>query len=121
MHLIVTSDSGGSIKLWSMEKRFMREIVFPHAIDSVCFLNTNGDILVSHVQRISKIRYEAYWTSTFTHFGFTNVTDPIHVKYKENEATIETEFFDDHVCLKLPPSRTRIINEEHFARLFRTK
>lgn len=100
VRLIVTSDSGGSIKLWSMEKRFMREIIFPHAIDSVCFLNTNGDILVSHVQRISKIRYDTYWTSTFTHFGFTNVTDPIHVKYKENEATIETEFFDDHVCLK---------------------
>ena len=37
--LIVTSDRGGSIKLWSLEKRFMREITFPHPVDSVCFLN----------------------------------------------------------------------------------
>jgi len=121
VRLIVTSDSGGSIKLWSLEKRFMREIVFPHPIDSVCFLNQQGDILVSHVQRISKIRYDAYWTSSFTHFGFTSTADPIHVNYKEKEATIETEFFDDHVCLKQPPTRTRVINEDHFSELFRTK
>ena len=37
--LIVTSDSSGTIKIWSLEKRFLREIQFPHPIDSVCFLN----------------------------------------------------------------------------------
>lgn len=30
VRLIVTSDKGGSIKLWSLDKRFIREIVFPH-------------------------------------------------------------------------------------------
>ena len=39
VRLIVTSDKGGSIKLWSLDKRFMREITFPHPVDSVCFLN----------------------------------------------------------------------------------
>ena len=121
VRLIVTSDKGGSIKLWSLEKRFMREIVFPDPVDSVCFLNEKGDILVSHVQRISKIKYETYWTSTFTHFGFTKIDDPIHVRYKNTEATIETEFFDDHIYLKLPPGRVRIKTDEHFFELFRTK
>ena len=72
--LIVTSDTSGSVKLWSLEKRFMREIQFPHQVDSVCFLNEKGDILVSHVNCISHVRFETYWTSTFTHFGFTDTT-----------------------------------------------
>ena len=97
VRLIVTSDLGGNIKLWSLDKRFMREIHFPDPVDGVCFLNEKGDILVSHVHRISKIRYETYWTSSFTHFGFTKTNDPIHLRYKETEATIETEMYDDHV------------------------
>lgn len=108
--LIVTSDNGGSVKIWSLEKRFLREIQFPKQIDSVCFLNREGDILVAHEQRISKIRYETYWTSSFTNFGFTDLDEPIHLRYKEMEATIETEMFDDHVYLKPPPSRQRILN-----------
>lgn len=107
--------------MWSLEKRFMREIQFPHPIDSVCFLNKSGDILVSHVQRISKIRFATYWTSSFTHFGFTETTDDIHLKYKENGATIESEMYDDHVFIKPPPSRLRIINDEHFSTIFRNK
>ena len=99
----------------------MREIIFPDQIDSVCFLNPRGDILVSHVQRISKILYETYWTSSFTNFGFTELDDPIHLKYKEEEATIETEMYDDHVYLKPPPGRTRIISAEHFEELFTKK
>ena len=121
VHLIVTSDAGGSIKLWSLDKRFMREISFPHPIDGVCFLNERGDILVSHVHRISKICYETYWTSSFTHFGFTKTTDQIHIRYKETEATIETEIYDDHVYWKPPPGRTRIISSEQFEELFRMK
>ena len=76
---------------------------------------------MSHVQRISKVKYETYWTSTFTHFGFTSVTDPMHLEYKKKEATIESEFYDDHVYEKMPPIRTRIVSEEHFNELFRTK
>lgn len=119
--LIVTSDTSGSIKIWSLEKRFLREISFPHAIDSVCFLNDHGDILVSHVQRISKIRFETYWTTSFTHFGITQITDPIHLKYKELEASIETEAFDDHIFAKPPPNRLRAINNELFDELGRVK
>ena len=99
----------------------MREIQFPHPIDSVCFINERGDILVSHVSRISKIKFETYWTGSFTNFGFTELNDPIHLNYKRSEATIETEMYDDHVFLKPPPSRTRIINNDHFEELFRTK
>ena len=121
VRLIVTSDVGGSIKLWSLEKRFLREIQFPDPIDSVCFVNERGDILVSHVSRISKIKYETYWTSSFTNFGFTDINDPIHLEYKQKEATIETEMFDDFVYHKPPPSRVRVANSDHFEQLFRNK
>ena len=119
--LTVTSDIQGYIKIWSLEKRFLREILFPHPVDSVCFLNKEGDILVSHESRISQIRYQTYWTSSFTNFGFTATDDPIHLKYKETEATIETEMFDDHVYNKPPPSRTRVVSQEHFESFFRSK
>ncbi len=119
--LIVTSDVGGSIKIWSLEKRFMREIQFPHAIDSISFMNKEGDLLVSHVQRISKIKFATYWTSSFTHYGFTALDDPIHLNYKQTEATVETEMYDDHVYAKPPPGRQRVINDEHFNAIFRNK
>lgn len=99
----------------------MREIQFPHPIDSVCFLNEKGDILVSHVNRISVVRFETYWTSSFTHFGFTDMQSEIHERYKREEATIETEFYDDHVFTKPPPGRTRVIDQDHFDHIFRAK
>ena len=37
--LIVTSDQQGSIRFWNKEKKFLREIQFPNAVDSICFLN----------------------------------------------------------------------------------
>lgn len=41
LKLIVTSDKTGCIRIWSDQKKFIREIKFPanHPIDSVCFLN----------------------------------------------------------------------------------
>lgn len=50
---VVTSCQGGSIKIWNREKKFLREIMFPHRIDSVCFANGRGDLLVSHDMRVS--------------------------------------------------------------------
>lgn len=50
---VVTCCEGGSIKIWTKEKKFLREIVFPHRIDSVCFANGRGDLLVSHDMRVS--------------------------------------------------------------------
>jgi WD40 repeat protein len=39
LRIIVTSDSKGVVRLWTREKKFIREILFPTAVDSVCFLN----------------------------------------------------------------------------------
>ena len=37
--LIVSSCQGGIIRIWNLNKKFLREITFPHRIDSVCFYN----------------------------------------------------------------------------------
>jgi len=37
----------------------------PDHIDSICFINPEGDLLVSHSKRISLIKYEKYYSNTF--------------------------------------------------------
>lgn len=37
----------------------------------MCFLNAEGDLLVSHSQRISYIKFTAYWTKIFDYYGIT--------------------------------------------------
>lgn len=46
--IIVSSCKGGVIKIWTYFKTFISEIQFPNKVDSVCFLNENGDILIAH-------------------------------------------------------------------------
>jgi len=65
--LMVSSCEGGSIRVWSPDKKFLREIAFPHSVDSVCFFNASGDILVSHESRVSVITYEVYKTQSFAY------------------------------------------------------
>ena len=63
--LMVSSCEDGNIRIWTLNKKFMREIMFPHKIDSVCFYNAEGDILVSHEKRISLILYQRYKVAAF--------------------------------------------------------
>jgi hypothetical protein len=51
--------------VWDQDKKFLREIGFPHRVDSVCFFNAGGDILVSHEKRVSLIYYKRYKTQSF--------------------------------------------------------
>lgn len=39
LKLLVTSDNTGIIRIWTEQKKFLREIKFPTPVDSVCFLN----------------------------------------------------------------------------------
>jgi WD40 repeat protein len=71
LQLIVTSDTNGSVRIWTREKRFLREIQFPSRVDCVCFLNAKGDLLVSHAKRISLIKFTTYWTKVFDYYGIT--------------------------------------------------
>lgn len=73
--LIVTADVKGVIRLWNKDKKFLREIVFPTKIDSIAFLNSAGDILVSHAERVSKILLAEYWTKTFDYYGITKSSE----------------------------------------------
>ena len=65
MGLTITSDESGVVRIWDQDKKFLREISFPHKVDSVCFYNADGDILVSHEKRVSLINYQRYKTSSF--------------------------------------------------------
>lgn len=43
------------------EKQLLREINFPNRVDSLCFINEAGDLLVGHDRRLSVIRFITYW------------------------------------------------------------
>lgn len=93
--LIVTSDKNGVIRIWNKDKKFLREIHFPNPVDSVCFLNIEGDILVSHSKRISHIKFTSYWTKIFDYYGISNkIDDPVLNEIrKENESILHDSNF----------------------------
>ena len=65
LKIIATCDELGYIWIWNFNKKFLREIRLPDHIDSICFINPEGDLLVSHSKRISLIKYEKYYSNTF--------------------------------------------------------
>ena len=88
----MTSCANGTVRIWSQDKQFLREITFPHAVDSVCFFNSLGDILVSHEKRVSLITYARYKTKSFDyvqeHQGKINLhqcSDDLFEELKEKD------------------------------------
>ena len=93
--LMVSSCAHGSIRIWSRDKKFMREISFPHKVDSVCFYNAQGDILVSHEQRVSLVAYAKYKTETFEYIA--NSDDAVRLVPASDELFEELKIKDDQV------------------------
>lgn len=75
LQLLVTSDIKGAIRIWNRDKKFIREIQLPTSVESVCFLNKQGDLLISHAARVSHLRFATYWTKIFDYYGITNSKD----------------------------------------------
>ena len=71
------------------------------------------------MERISLIKFESYWNTTFTHYGLTQTTDPVHLKYKKEEATLQTELFDDFVLDNVEAVRVLINSDEDFISLLK--
>lgn len=85
LKLIVTGDNTGVIRIWNSDKKFLREIVFPTPIDSVCFLNERGDLLVSHAKRVSYIKFTTYWSKVFDYYGITVAKDDEELAQKAKD------------------------------------
>ena len=58
--MIVTGDKDGLVKIWNSKKQLIREIKFVGKINSVAFLNQQGDIIVGHAGNLSKLEYSKY-------------------------------------------------------------
>ena len=58
--LIVTGDKEGLVKIWNSKKQLIREIKFVEPINSVAFINTEGDIIVGHSRNLSKVEFRTY-------------------------------------------------------------
>lgn len=58
--LFVTGGKDGIVKIWDYKKELLREILFPEAINAVSFLNSNGDILVGHEEKVSEVSATSY-------------------------------------------------------------
>lgn len=60
LKLIVSGDASGLIKLWNFKRQLIREIKFTEPISAVCFLNREGDLVVGHKGKVSKILAKDY-------------------------------------------------------------
>lgn len=60
MKLIVSGDASGLIKVWNFKRELIREIKFTEPISAICFLNKQGDLIVGHKGKISKIIAKDY-------------------------------------------------------------
>jgi hypothetical protein len=58
--MLVTGDYDGLVKIWNSKKQLIREIKFVEPINSVAFLNPQGDIIVGHSGNLSKLEYKTY-------------------------------------------------------------
>lgn len=58
--LFVTGGKDGCVKVWNTKKELVREIKFPEPITSVCFLNSEGDILAGHIGKVSSVLAKDY-------------------------------------------------------------
>ena len=63
LKLFVTGGEDGFVKVWDQDKRLVREIKFPDPIKTVCFKNSDFDILVGHGAEVSLIRASDYQPS----------------------------------------------------------
>lgn len=69
--------------------------MFPNRIDSVCFANAKGDLLVSHDKRVSQILYKKYKSKTFDFFA--KYPDPLKLTEVSDELFEELREKDDAV------------------------
>ena len=59
--LYITGCSEGYVKIWNVKKALIREIKFLDPVQSVTFLNEDGDILVGHSHKVSMISQQNYF------------------------------------------------------------
>ena len=59
-NIIVTADDSGLIKIWTENKQLIREILFPEPPNSLCFIDSRGDLMIGHGNNISLLRAATY-------------------------------------------------------------
>jgi len=55
LQLIVSGDIDGLIKIWNFRRKLIREIKFTEPISAVSFLNKEGDLIVGHKGKLSRV------------------------------------------------------------------
>ena len=60
----MTADADGLIKLWNYKKEMIREIKFTEPVSAVCFQDKEGDLLVGHEGKLSRIQAKNYLPET---------------------------------------------------------
>ena len=78
----------GLVKIWDQKKQLLRELQFPEAINYAIFLNSKGDILVSHLNNVTCVL-----AKDFVNFDISSlqVDDPESVGYLAGKKTLATD------------------------------
>ena len=105
LNLFVSSCEGGLVKIWTTnniknlgDKQMVREITFPNKVDSVCFMNEHGDIMVAHDKRISVIKFQTYWPFRDERGQLDNSTS---IEPRDFKATVKITEINDSLLLNM--------------------
>ncbi len=74
LQLIVSGDVSGIIKIWNFRRQLIREIKFMEPISAVCFLNYEGDLIVGHKGKLSRIE-AAHYLPDDSKYAVPNASD----------------------------------------------
>jgi len=59
-NLIISGSLDGYVRVWNLKKELIREIKFPEPIYSVSFLNSQADIIIGHMGKVSTVSHKDY-------------------------------------------------------------
>jgi hypothetical protein len=58
LNIYVTGGLDQYVRVFNLKKELLKEVLFPQPVESICFMNRHGDMVVGHDTKVSLIKFE---------------------------------------------------------------
>ena len=58
LEIFVSGGPDATVKIFNIKKEILKEIKFPQPVTGVIFKNPEGDLMISHEEKVSVVRYQ---------------------------------------------------------------
>ena len=79
----MTGDAEGLIKVWNYRKELIREVKFTEPVSAVCFQDEEGNLLVGHEGKLSRIEAKNYLPATTITQQFEKTATGLEQRFSE--------------------------------------